>query len=126
MSRLNIRTKAGTFPAELDDSDVSNAIWLSLPLELENNMLQGMAYSELHIDAVVPKDGRTTSLEVGDIAYWPGPGAICFFYGPTPLSDESGKPVSPYPVIRIGRMLGDCSSMDDAGDRQRIVLESPF
>ena len=74
----------------------------------------------------MPKEGRTTELEVGDIAYWPGPGAFCIFYGPTPLSGEEGKPVAPYPVIRIGRMVGDCSGLDSAGDRQRLTLLPPF
>ena len=42
MSGLSVRTRSGVFPAELDDSDISNAIWLSLPLELTSNMLGGM------------------------------------------------------------------------------------
>ena len=126
MSGLTVRTRNGSFTAELDDSDISNAIWLSLPSELTTNKLGGMAYCECPLDAVMPKEGRTTDLEVGDIAYWPGPGAICFFFGPTPLSGEDGRPISPYPVIKIGRFIGDCSGMEDAGDRQRIVLEPPF
>lgn len=126
MSGLSVRTRNGSFPAELDDSDISNAIWLSLPLELTTNMLGGMAYCECPLNALMPKEGRVTELEVGDIAYWPGPGALCFFFGPTPLSGEDGRPVSPYPVIRIGRFTGDCSGMEEAGDRQRIVLEPPF
>lgn len=126
MSGLNIRTKAGVFRADLDGSDISNAIWLSLPLELTSNMLGGMMYCECPFSAVLPKEGRTTEMDIGDIAYWPGPGALCFFFGPTPLSDENGKPVAPYPMIKIGRIEGDCSSMDGAGDRQRIVLESLY
>ena len=126
MSGLSVRTRNGSFPAELDDSDISNAIWLSLPLELTTNMLGGMAYCECPLSALMPKKGRVTELEVGDIAYWPGPSALCFFFGPTPLSGEDGRPISPYPVIRIGRFTGDCSGMEEAGDRQRIVLEPPF
>lgn len=126
MSGLSIRTRAGVFRADLDSSDISNAIWLSLPLELYTNMLGGMAYCECPLKAILPKEDRVTELDVGDIAYWPGPGALCFFFGPTPLSGEDGKPVAPYPVIRIGRILGDCSAMEQMGDRQRIVLESDF
>ena len=81
MSGLSVRTRSGVFPAELDDSDISNAIWLSLPLELTSNMLGGMIYCECPLSAVMPKEGRVTELEVGDIAYWPGPGALCFFFG---------------------------------------------
>lgn len=126
MSGLSIRTRAGVFRADLDGSDISNAIWLSLPLELYTNMLGGMAYCECPLKAILPKEDRVTVLDVGDIAYWPGPGALCFFFGPTPLSGEDGRPVAPYPVIRIGRIIGDCSTMEQMGDRQRIVLESDF
>ena len=43
-----------------------------------------------------------------------------------PLSGEDGKPVAPYPVIKIGRMAGDCTGLDSAGDRQRLTLLPPF
>ena len=123
MSRISIRcSHAGEFFGDLDGSDISNAIWLSPAVSLETNMLGGMMYCELPLDAVLPKENRVTQLETGDIAYWPGPGAFCVFFGPTPLSGEDGKPVAPYPVIKIGRMEGDCSGMDRIGDRQRIFL----
>ena len=122
MSKISIRSAAGAFTGELDGSDISNAIWLAPPSTLETNMLGGMMYCELPLSAIMPKEGRVTDLEIGDIAYWPGPGAFCVFFGPTPLSGEDGKPVAPYPVIKIGRMDGDCSRMDDIGDRQRIIL----
>ena len=127
MSRFTVRTRNGEFQGDLDGSDISNAIWLSLPISLETNMLGGMIYCECPLtDIIYPKEGRTTELEIGDVAYWPGPGAFCIFYGPTPLSGEDGKPVAPYPVIKIGRMTGDCSDLEHAGDRQRITLLPPF
>lgn len=126
MNALNVRTRNAEFRAELDDSDISNAIWLSTPIRADINMMSGMVYFELPLDVILPKEDRVTELETGDVAYWPGPGALCFFYGPTMLSGESGRPVAPYPVIRIGHIVGDCSAMDDAGDRQRIVLEQAF
>lgn len=126
MSRIIVRTIRGDFIGELDDSDISNAIWLSDGITVETNMLGGMLYAELPLDAVLPKEGRTTELRTGDIAYWPGPGAFCIFYGPTPLSGEDGEPVAPFPVIRIGRMIGDCSGLEDAGDRQRLSILPTF
>jgi len=123
MSKVKIRTRNAEFEAELDDSDVSNSIWLSKPITLDINMIGGMIYFELPLDVVIPEGDRVTKLEKGDVAYWPGPGALCIFYGPTPLSGEDGEPVSPYPVIKIGKMIGDCSELDNAGDRQRIVIE---
>jgi len=45
------------------------------------------------------------------------------FFGPTPLSGKDGKPVSPYPMKRIGRITDECGSMENAGDRTRITIE---
>jgi len=104
MNKIIIRTRNAEFQAELDDSDISNWIWLEAPHKLDINMLGSMIYSEMPMKVLLPKDGRTTQLEVGDVAYWPGPGAFCIFFGPTPLSGEDRKPVAPYPVIRIGRI----------------------
>ncbi len=125
-SRITVRTRCGEFPGELDDSDISNAIWLSNRLTFDINMLGGMMYGELPLDVILPKEGRTTQLETGDIAYWPGPGAFCIFFGPTPLSGDDGQPVAPFPVIKIGKMIGDCSGLEDAGDRQKITILSTF
>lgn len=126
MSRIIIRTRNGEFQGELDDSDISNTIWLSSPITVETNMLGGMVYCELPLDSIMPKEGRTTELESGDIAYWPGPGAFCIFFGPTPLSGEDRKPVAPFPVIKIGKMTGDCAALENAGDRQRLTIISSF
>ena len=125
-SKITVRTRNGEYPGELDGSDISNAIWLSNRLTVEINMLGGMMYGELPLDVILPKEGRTTKLETGDIAYWPGPGAFCIFFGPTPLSGEDGQPVAPYPVIRIGKMIGDCSGLEEAGDRQKITILQSF
>ena len=125
-SRITVRTRNGEYPGELDGSDISNAIWLSNRLTVEINMLGGMMYGELPLDVILPKEGRTTKMETGDIAYWPGPGAFCIFFGPTPLSGEDRQPVAPYPVIKIGKMIGDCSGLEDAGDRQKITILSGF
>ena len=119
-SRITVRTRNGEYPGELDGSDISNAIWLSNRLTVEINMLGGMMYGELPLDVILPKEGRTTKLETGDIAYWPGPGAFCIFFGPT-LSGEDGQP-SPLPMIRSGddrRLLGS-----RCWDRQKITILS--
>ncbi|MBP3386416.1 MAG: AfsR family transcriptional regulator [Candidatus Methanomethylophilaceae archaeon] len=126
MSKVIVRTRCGEFTGDLDGSDISNAIWLSNSISFDINMLGGMLYGELPLDAILPKEGRTTQMEVGDIAYWPGPGAFCIFFGPTPLSGEDGKPVAPFPVIKIGKMIGDCSGLENAGDRQRITIIPSF
>lgn len=125
MSDIVIRTRTGVFEAELDTSDISNEIWLALPFSNYTNMLGDEIYFEFPLDSRMPEEGRVTVLEKGDIAYWPKVGAFCIFFGPTPLSGEDGKPVSKFPVIKIGKLKGDYSDLENAGDRQRITIDRP-
>ena len=124
MSRITVRTRNSEYAGELDSSDISNEIWLSLPFKADINMLGSQIYFSMPLesDAV----GDTTVLEKGDIAYWPKADAFCIFFGPTPLSGDDLRPVSSFPVKVIGRIIGDCSSMENAGDRMPITLERAF
>ena len=121
--RILIRTRNDTYEGTLDDSPISDAIWLSLPFRNTINMLGDEIYFEFPLKDLTVTGEEVTKMEVGDIAYWPKTQALCLFFGPTPLSGEDGKPVSRYPVIKIGKIDTDCSGMEDAGDRQRITIE---
>ena len=126
MSKITIRTwNGGEFLAEFDNNLMSDTIWLSLPKKYFINMLGSMIYFECPLDCPIEGE-EVTQLEKGDIAYWPKANALCIFFGPTPLSKDDGRPVSPYPVIRLGRLLGDYSALEDAGDRQSIRIERAF
>ena len=122
---VKIRTRNADILADLDDSAISDAIWFALPFRNTINMLGDEIYFEFPLEDV-PMDGeRVTVLDAGDVAYWPKVGALCLFFGPTPLSGEDGRPVSRYPVIKIGKMKGNYTVLEDAGDRQRIFIERP-
>ena len=123
MLNISIRTRNADIQAELDDSDISNAIWFALPFRNTINMLGDEIYFEFPLDSRMPEEGRVTVLEKGDIAYWPKVGAFCIFFGPTPLSGEDGKPVSRYPVIKIGKLKGEFDDLEFAGDRQKITID---
>lgn len=125
MNNIRIRTRSGDYAAELDDSDISNTIWLSLPFRAQINMLGNQIYFEMPLDTDITGEKKTV-FEIGDIAYWPKANAFCIFFGPTPLSGDDGLPVSKYPLIKIGKITSDCSDMEDSGDRQKITLEQSF
>lgn len=124
MKKVKIVTRSGEYLAVLDDSDVSNAIWLSLPQRPTVNMMGGEIYFEMPLDPVTSESKKITNLKKGDVAWWPGPRALRIFYGPTPLSEDD-EPVSSHPVIKIGH-LEDCEGIEDSGDRQRILMEQVF
>ena len=56
MSKVIVRTRCGEFTGDLDGSDISNAIWLSNSISFDINMLGGMLYGELPLDAILPWD----------------------------------------------------------------------
>lgn len=59
---------------------------------------------EIYSSAIPVKVGEKNAkskVELYDVAYWPGGSALCFFYGPTPIS-KKGE-IFPYsPVNLIG------------------------
>jgi len=125
VNAVTFRTRMGEYRGELRKSAFSDALWLSLPLSSVINMLGCEIYFE--VPAELEAEGEeVTVLDKGDIAFWPRAGAMCLFFGPTPLSGKDGRPVSPYPVIKIGRLIGEIDSLADAGDRTRIVIETAF
>lgn len=123
MSNIKIRTRSGEWTASLDDSDMSNEIWLSLPFSADINMLGSQIYFVMPLESKAK--GETKIFDVGDIAHWPEADALCIFFGPTPLSTD-GRPVAAFPMKKIGKVNGDCSEMDASGDRMRITLERSF
>lgn len=125
MSNIRIKTRNDEYVGELDDSDISNAIWLSLPFTTRINMLGCQIYFEMPLNVKIAGEQKTV-FDKGDIAYWPKVDALCIFFGPTPLSGEDGRPVSKFPLIKIGSVTTDCDSMEFAGDRQTIRLERSF
>ncbi|MCL1984112.1 MAG: cyclophilin-like fold protein [Methanomassiliicoccaceae archaeon] len=124
MSNIRIRTRSGIWDAVLDDSDISNEIWLSLPFSADINMLGSQIYFPMPLESTRPK-GDSVLFGKGDIAYWPEADAVSIFFGPTPLSTDE-RPVAAFPMKKIGHVTGDCSGMEDSGDRMRITMERSF
>lgn len=109
------------FPAELNDTRTARQIAAALPLE-------GQAHrwgDELYILTDLPGDAAEADrdvLEVGDLAYWPPGGALCIFWGPTPLSSGS-EPRAAGPVAVIGRITGNLNALATTrnGDTMQLL-----
>ena len=121
--KLLIRTRCGDYPALLDESDIGSSVWfLSSPeYKAEANQVSGLYYFELPADPEI-KGEASTVFDAGDICWWPKVNAIVIFYGPTPLSGDDGRPVWKYPLVKFGHIQGDCSGLENSGDRQNITL----
>lgn len=99
---------------ELDGSNsprTVRAIVDSLPLTMTIERWGDELYSEATQVRVAEENARS-EVSLFDVAYWPQGSALCFFYGPTPIS-KAGK-ILPYsPVNIVGRIKSKPADIQD-------------
>jgi uncharacterized protein len=90
---------------ELDDSQspkTVRAIIDSLPITVTINKWGDELYTD-ETPVKVEEENTKSVVSLLDVAYWPEGSALCFFYGPTPISKQNK--IMPYsPVNMIGRI----------------------
>jgi hypothetical protein len=118
--RLLMKTGVADVVVELNDSHTADAIYLALPFEAYVNVWGEEIYFEIPVDMKL-ENGRKV-MEVGDIAYWPEGKALCFFFGPTPVS-SGPEPVAISPVTPVGRVVENLEGLRAIGDRMKASLE---
>jgi uncharacterized protein len=90
--------------AELNDSKCSRDIAEALPIEASASTWGEEIYFSIDVDC--PGENMQSSVDLGDLGYWPPGSAFCMFFGMTPMSTaEEIRPASD--VMVIGRMTGD-------------------
>jgi len=114
---------------ELDDSyspkTVSKMIG-SLPIKVMINRWGDELYTDETAVKVEEENARSV-VNLLDVAYWPEGSALCFFYGPTPVSKQ-GKiiPYSPVNVIgRITSMPFDLQKFLGAVEKSHVTKKIP-
>ncbi len=118
--RFLMKTSAADVIVELNDSHTADAIYLALPLETYVNVWGEEIYFEIPVDMKL-EDGKKV-MEVGDVAYWPEGKALCFFFGPTPVS-TGPEPVAISPVTPVGRVVENLEGLRAIGDRMKASLD---
>lgn len=119
IKKMIMRTPDQVFEIELNDSDTANAIWLALPFEAYVNVWGEEIYFEIPVK--MPIENGRTRMKVGEVAFWPNGNALCFFFGPTPVSAD-GTPTAVSDVSLVGMVLGDAEELKKVGDRTRVSL----
>lgn len=77
-----------------------------LPLEISMNVWGEELYTDKTPVDVGPENSKSL-VEQMDVAYWPEGGAICLFFGPTPVSGAGEiRPYSPVNVMGKIRSTG--------------------
>lgn len=95
-------------PIELDDSHspkTVRAIVDRLPIRTTINRWGDELYTD-ETPVKVGEENAKSAVSLMDVAYWPEGSALCFFYGPMPISSKKqGQILSYLPVNVIGRII---------------------
>jgi len=88
-------------PIELDDSKspkTVKAIIESLPIRVTINRWGDELYTD-QTQVKAKEENAQSAVSLYDVAYWPEGSALCFFYGPTPVSKDNK--ILPYSQVNI-------------------------
>ena len=119
-----IKLTAGeqTFAGHLNDSTTAEALADALPLEAPAQTWGEEIYFKVPVAAEQAPDARTT-MDVGELAYWPPGQAICVFFGATPASGADGKPVAASEVNPVGRLDASADQLRSVSEGQTVRVE---
>lgn len=104
LKEIRISCRGRTWQGILNDSRSASALAARLPLTLSMARWGEEYYGDLG-DSLGLKESSDAreEMEVGEIAYWPAGNALCFFFGPTPVSSGT-QPRAASPVNPVGRI----------------------
>lgn len=114
---------------ELDDSQspkTVHAIIASLPIRVAINRWGDELYTD-ETPIKAEEENPRSAVGLMDVVYWPEGSALCFFYGPTPISKQ-GKilPYSPVNIIgRIATAPADVQTFLSAVERLHVSKKVP-
>ena len=117
-----IRIRAGGVEAEADlnDSSTATALWEALPISARASTWGDEIY--FGIPVARSEESARSTVDLGDLGYWPPGSAFCIFFGPTPASrGEEIRPASPVNVV--GKVDGDPTVFKRVPSGARVVLE---
>jgi len=119
----NIRISAGEVvaEAELNETQIAEAIWKALPIRASGNTWGDEIYFGIPVQMGSEKEQEV--VEVGDLAYWPPGRAFCIFFGPTPASHgDEVRPASAVTVV--GKLKGDAKAFKAVRSGSEVTIEA--
>lgn len=112
-------------PIRLNDSEspiTVKAILENLPIEVNINKWGQELYTD-RTSIIAQEENAKSEVTVLDVAFWPQGGALCLFYGPTPIS-KGGKIVPYSPVNIVGRIESDQNNIiDRVKDASKVLIK---
>ena len=119
MSRsINIKFDNSSFEGVLNDSNTSNLIWDSLPINSSVSTWGDEIYFSIPVSD--NEDNSKEVVELGDLGYWPPGNAFCIFFGLTPASSEGEiRPASPVNIL--GKIIGELDSLKQVKPGESVI-----
>ena len=107
MNERSITLSAGnlSIDATLNESDMAEQIWNSLPLSGTANIWGDEIYFGIPVSTIEHPEASDL-VSSGDIAFWPPGNAFCIFFGRTPASTDD-QPRAASAVNVFGHINGD-------------------
>ena len=120
MSRsINIKFDNSSFEGVLNDSNTSNLIWDSLPINSSVSTWGDEIYFSIPVSE--NEDNSKEVVELGDLGYWPPGNAFCIFFGLTPASSEGEiRPASPVNIL--GKIIGELDSLKQVKPGESVII----
>ena len=117
---LRIRIEELNLAAELAHTPSADALWDALPLQAQAHRWGDEIYFSVPFQVPLESEAQAVVQE-GTVAYWPDGPALCFFFGPTPVS-RPGEIRAASPVNICGSIRGDSTKLRDAADEATLSL----
>lgn len=106
--------------AELTNTPTAETLWDALPLQAQANRWGDELYFSVPFQVPLEADARAV-VQAGEVAYWPDGPALCFFFGPTPVS-RPGEIRAASAVNVCGTIRGDSTALRQVADKAMVAL----
>jgi uncharacterized protein len=115
-----------TIHAELDPSHspkTVQALLDNLPIKIKIYRWGDELYTEKTSIGAYEENAKSM-VNVLDVAYWPEGGAICLFFGPTPISKSPDEILAYSPVNVVGKIISEDDILDEIKDETTVTIEA--
>ena len=117
--RINIEFNNLSFEGILNDSNTSNLIWDSLPINSSVSTWGDEIYFSIPVSD--DEDNPKEVVELGELGYWPPGNAFCIFFGLTPASSEGEiRPASPVNIL--GNIVGELDALKKVSSGESVKI----
>jgi len=118
--RLIITIDTVNLVAELAQTPSADALWNALPLRAQAHRWGDELYFSVPFSAPLENNAQEV-VQAGDVAYWPDGPALCFFFGPTPVS-RPNEIRAAAAVNVCGRIRDESSVLQQVTDKATVTL----